>query len=403
MEQRGLKVLEADKTFFTKITSTISKILIPTKIGINGLMISLKRNNLLKAYENYINDEQLNNIAKKGPDTRKYEEAYSLYLESIDKYIIDSVYKKVKSGVASNFEQEALSKYYTIIHLKENEYVEYKHRKQKYLLELDFETILSLGKENLIQRYKKFYLSKIENLYKGILKNYSIQLADVNASKFRSNDEIYIKIFETLDEYIKKIFPMKLEADKDGIYKDIIKDYNKYERFEVGKLDERDIIEKNLISIGISRNIFTHSLPLAVAEQCYIKLLKDARNLMINTPKGAKREKAYNLFINIIEEYNTKLLSTKIYWDKPELKKEYKEFWNKYKEIEKIKENNFIEYIKRKEILFLKYDIKKLRKSKKDYSKVIEIYKEKLIEYDAIRNLKNQCKTLEGKFLKATT
>ena len=35
---------------------------------------------------------------------------------------------------------------------------------------------------------------------------------------------------------------------------------------------------------------------------------------MINTPKGAKREKAYNLFINIIEEYNTKLLSTKIYW-----------------------------------------------------------------------------------------
>ena len=89
--------------------------------------------------------------------------------------------------------------------------------------------------------------------------------------------------------------------------------------------------------------------------------------------------------------------------DKPELKKEYKEFWNKYKEIEKIKENNFIEYIKRKEILFLKYDIKKLRKSKKDYSKVIEIYKEKLIEYDAIRNLKNQCKTLEGKFLKATT
>lgn len=400
MEQRGLKVLEADKTFFTKITSTISKILIPTKVGINGLMISLKRNNLLKAYENYISSEEANDVAKKEQDTRKYEEAYSLYLESIDKYIMDSVYKKVKSGTASNFEQEALSKYYTIIHLKENEYVEYKHRKQKYLLELDFETILSLGKEKLTQRYKAFYLSKIENLYKGILKNYSIQLADVNAAKFRSNDEIYNKIFETLEEYITKVFPMKLENDKEGVYREATREYHRYERFEVGKLDQRDIIEKNMALIGISRHIFTHSLPLVVAEQCYIKLLKDARTLMINTPKGVKREKAYTLLINIIEEYNVKLLSTKVYWDKPELKEEYKEFWNQYKEIEKIKENNFIEYIRQKEILFLKYDIRKLRKSKKDYSKIIEIYKEKLVEYDAIRTIKNSCKTLNGNFVK---
>ena len=399
MEQRGLKVLEADKTFFTKITSTISKILIPTKVGINGLMISLKRNNLLKAYENYVNSEEENEVVKKEQDIRKYEEAYSLYLESIDKYIMDSVYKKVKSGTASSFEQEALSKYYTIIHLKENEYIEYKHRKQKYLLELDFETILSLGKEKLIQRYKEFYLSKIEKLYKGILKNYSIQLADVNAAKFRSNDEIYNKIFETLEEYVSKVFPMKLEKDKNSTYKDVINEYHRYEKFEVGKLDQRDKIEKNIALIGISRSIFTHSLPLIVAEQCYIKLLKDVRSLMLNE-KGAKREKAYILLINLIEEYNVKLLSTKVYWDKPALKEEYKEFWNKYKEITKLKETNFMEYVKQKEVLFLKYDIRKLRKSKKDYSKIIEIYKEKLIEYEAIRKIKNKCKTLNGNFIK---
>lgn len=399
MEQRGLKVLEADKTFFTKITSTISKILIPTKVGINGVLISFKRNNLLKAHENYTNSLQSDDVTKKEQDARKYEEAYSLYLESIDKYIMDSVYKKVKSGVASSFETEALSKYYTIIHLKENEYVEYKHRKQKYLLELDFETILALGKEKLIEKYKSFYLSKIDSLYKGILKNYSIQLADVNAAKFRSNTEIYNKIFDTLEEYISNVFPMKLEADTQGIYENVKNDYSRYEKFEVGKLDQRDKIEKKTILIGISRNVFTHSIPLIVAEQCYIKLMKDARILLLES-KPAHREKAYALLMNIIEEYNVRLLSTKVYWDKQELKQDYKEFWNKFKQIEQIKEKDAKEYTKQKEILFLKYDIKKLRQAKKDYSRVINLYKEKLVEYNAIRTIKNKYKTLEGNFVK---
>ena len=53
MEQRSLRVVETNKTFFAKITNTISKILIPTRIGINGIMISMKRNSLIKAYQTY--------------------------------------------------------------------------------------------------------------------------------------------------------------------------------------------------------------------------------------------------------------------------------------------------------------------------------------------------------------
>ena len=53
MEERSLRITGADKTFFTKITNTLTKILIPTKIGINGMLISIKRNNLLKTFENY--------------------------------------------------------------------------------------------------------------------------------------------------------------------------------------------------------------------------------------------------------------------------------------------------------------------------------------------------------------
>ena len=54
MEERSLRVYE-QKTFFSKISTTISKILIPTRVGLNSIVISIKRNNVLKAYEAYIN------------------------------------------------------------------------------------------------------------------------------------------------------------------------------------------------------------------------------------------------------------------------------------------------------------------------------------------------------------
>lgn len=97
MEQKSLRVLDTNKTFFSKITSTITKMLIPTKVSINSMMISIKRNNLIKAYSNYNLAVEEDDIDKKEILLKKYEEAYSLYLEAIDKYIIDSVYKKVKN------------------------------------------------------------------------------------------------------------------------------------------------------------------------------------------------------------------------------------------------------------------------------------------------------------------
>ena len=97
MEQKSLRVLDTNKTFFSKITSTITKMMIPTKVSINSMMISMKRNNLIKTYSNYIIAVEENDLDKKEVLLKKYEDAYSLYLEAIDKYIIDSVYKKVKN------------------------------------------------------------------------------------------------------------------------------------------------------------------------------------------------------------------------------------------------------------------------------------------------------------------
>ena len=41
MEERSLRITGADKSFFNKITSTLTRILIPTKIGINGMIIKI--------------------------------------------------------------------------------------------------------------------------------------------------------------------------------------------------------------------------------------------------------------------------------------------------------------------------------------------------------------------------
>ena len=148
MPERSLRVVKTDKTFFNKISNTLTKLLIPTRVSFNSVLITLKRNSLLKAYEAYTNTSQ--DDSKKEILQNKYEDAYTLYLESIDKFIMDSIYKKVKNDTATPFEREALSKYYTIVQLKDVEYVEYKHKKQKFLLELDYESIKNGKKEKAI-------------------------------------------------------------------------------------------------------------------------------------------------------------------------------------------------------------------------------------------------------------
>ena len=398
MEQRSLRVLDTNKTFFSKISSTITKMLIPTKVGINSIMISMKRNNLIKSYFNYVSAVEENNIEKKDILLKKYEDTYSLYLEAIDKYIMDSLYKKVKNGTASGFEKEALSKYYMVVSLKEKQYLEYKYKKQEYLLKVDYESVTNLKKETTIQKYNEFYVSKMDSLYKGLLKNYSVQLADTSSSKVESIDNIYDKIFNSLESYISDVLPIKLKLDDKDEYNNIVEDYGKYESLLVGKLDERDKIRRKMVLLGISRSLFTHSLPLIAAEQCYIKLIKDTRSFLLKTDSKARKDRTFELLIELIEDYNIRLLSTKVYWDKPEEREEYKIFWKKYNDINKIENED--EKLKQKEILFLKNDIKKLRKSRNDYSKIIKEIKQKLVELGAMKQIKSNYRIQVGKYKK---
>ncbi len=392
MEERGLRVAKTDKAFFSKISTTISKILIPTKIGINGMLITLKRNSVLKNYEAVTNNKE---DEKEDILQKKYEDAFILYLEALDKYVMDSIYKKVRTKTATSFEEDALSRYYAVIHLKETQYLEYKYRKQKYLLDLDYMSLKNDNKEKQVLKYKSFYISKMNAIYKGILKNYSVQLADKISAGLINKNEIYCNIFDTLEDYIANILPLRIEVEGSKNYKEIAEDKEKVENFLAGKLDGRDQIEKKMYLLAISRKLFTHSLPLVVAEQCYEELLDEARSLIVEMQIPAKKQKAYEILVNLIEEYNVKLLSTKIYWEVPQDREEYKKFWEEYKTIDKESEDGRVQ----KEVLFIKRELERI-KDKDNCEEITRFYKDKLVEYGILKQLKNSYRTVDKKYIK---
>ena len=291
----------------------------------------------------------------------------------------------------------ALSKYYKVTHLKETQYLEYKYRKQKYLLELDYENIKQAKKEKNIKRYDKFYIEKMDGLYKGILKNYSVQLADNLKVSANDKNEIYDKVFDTVEEYILNILYMKINTEEYSVEKDTLEQYDKYSKFLAGKPDSIDLLEKKMIILAISRKLFTHSLPLIIAEQCYEQLLNEVRSELVHSKNDRKFKKAYKMLLNIIEEYKVNLLSTKIYWERPKDREEYKKFWEEFKKINLSEKNN---KELRKEILFIKNDLKKISNEPKRYKLVIDVYKKKLVELGAMKQLKDKCITPKGKFVK---
>ena len=341
----------------------------------------------MKNFSAYKEFDKNDSAEKKEQLLKRYEESYALYLESIDKFIMDSVYKKVKNGVATQFERNAMATYYTVVRLKDTEYLEYKYRKQKFLLELDYESVLENGKDKLIEKYREMYVEKIDGLYKGILKNYSIKLADGRKNGTPESVELYKNIFGTLEEYVRNILPIKIKIDKENTYEKIIHEYEEFDKFTIGKLDEKEFLEKNMILLGLSRILFTHSLPLVAAEQCYQKLLKDTRNLIIKVKTERKREEAYQMLLKLVEDYNVKLLSTKVYWDNPEERESYKKFWNAYSKTKSSEE---------KEILSLKREIYELSNKEDKWKPVIKFYKSKLVGLGQMRELKNKIKIVNN-------
>jgi hypothetical protein len=188
------------------------------------------------------------------------------------------------------------------------------------------------------------------------------------------------------------MLPIKIRIEGEEKYSKILQEYDEYEKFSVGKLDEKDFLEKNMILLGLSRVLFTHSLPLVAAEQCYKKLLKDTRNLIVSTKVTEKRETTYRMLLELIEDYNVKLLSTKVYWDKPQEREAYKKFWDAYSKTGSSEE---------KEILSLRRELYETADEYEKYAEVRQFYKDKLVELGVMKKIKKStCKTRKGFFTK---
>lgn len=385
IEEKSLRVYDTKKTFFSRLGSTFSKIISPTKLGINTIVISLKRNTVIKNFKHF----QKATEDKNALFEKTFENSFIVYLESIDELVIHSIYKKVTLGNASAFEREALSDYYNVIHTKENDEEEYKIKKQIYLLSLDYNLLREGNKDKAINDFNATYLFKMEQLYKSLLKHFSMRLTD-NKLKGQEKD-IYENIFTTLQEYVENIIPLQ-EGNEE-----IQADLSLYDTYAVGKLDKSDVIDKKLILLGISRKKFVHSLPLVVAEKCYEKLMNDTRELIVESTIDRKIEGAYQLFLREIDQYNDKLLSLKIYWDNPEQKREYTEFQSKRNQLEAIKEKRGLqEYERAKQILYIRNDFKKIDRN--NYKELVKFYKRKLVELGDMKQIKNYVQIVTGRY-----
>lgn len=386
-EEKSIRIYDTKKTFFTKIGNTFSKLLTPTKVGINNMLISIKRSSVVKNYKNMLNAKE----EKKDAMEAKFEDAYSLYLEAVDQLVIETVYKKVRQDNASDFEKDALSRYYNVIHLKEDDETEYKYKKQQYLLNLDYKLLKSENKK-ISEDFNNLYIYKMDQSYKALLKHYSIKLPEKKAI-LSQKDEMYNKIFDTLEEYVENIVTLKNIEDEE-----LIKECSLFETYEVGKLDQVDVLDKKMILLGISRKLFVHSLPLIVAEKCYLKLLKDTRNLIVDTKISRKRENAYQLLLRIMEQYSQKLLQVKIYWNNNEEKVKYNMFLAKCNELDSKKEELGVhQYNVRKQILYIREDMSYLEKYEDKYYRIMKFYKNKLVNLGDMRKLNNSCKTITNK------
>ena len=390
VQEKSLRVYDTKKTFFSKIGTTFGKIFGSYKTGVNSLVVNTKRNTAIKNYKKYLKASS----GKEDLLEKTFENSFTIYLESVDELIINAIYKKVTLGTATPFEREALSKYYTVIHTKENDLDEYKLRKQIYLLDLDYNILREMEKNKIIKEFMPLYLYKMERFYKGLLKRYSMLLTEKNTQVKEA--VLYDSIFKAIEEYVEEIIPLEENNDEE-----VIKGYSEYETYAVGKLDAIDTIDKNMILLGISRRKFVHSLPLVVAEKCYQKLIQDTRDTIVNSTIERKREGAYQLFNKLVEQYFEKLLSVKIYWDNNEDKKAFNTFKDKKTALKDVKAKSGIqEYERQKQILYIRTDIAQIKRLniEKQNKKILEFYRSRLATLGDMRLLKNYISITRGKF-----
>lgn len=355
-----------------------------------NFVINSKRNALLKANANYENITNIPNEAKRNSVTEKYEKAYDNYLNTLEKYITDTVYNRVQKRVSTIKENKLMSQYYDINFLKGLEYCEYKYRRQMMLLAMDFENVLATKSGYYIEKYTKFYTNVLDGLYRGTMRHYAVRLT--NQAEDKSGT--FEKIYNLIEDYIKYVLPYLPQTEERT---KILDGYKKYiETIDMYAKKEINSIKRELYLLELGMDIFSYSLPILAAEECYLDLIQRGRLAVPNTYITADKFEMYQLLLDTFENYNYNILARKTVWDNDADKLRFEEFWDKFSEYKKLERVNLEEYKRLREILFVKEDIKYLKSSGQDWKELRSYYRDRMKQLGGLRKFKKHLCKMEG-------
>lgn len=392
MPELQLKIAKnTDDGVFGKAISNFNKVLYSSGGGFYNIVINTKRNNIVKLFSNYKNATTIADEGKRSQVTAKYEKAYENYINMLEKYLTEIVYNRVQKKVASLNESRMLSSYYEINALKGNEYTEYKNRRQLLLLDMDWATVLSTKNENFTKKYKEFYLYNEEQLYKASMRHYAVLLTD---TKIENGDEKYSKIYGLIENYIKSVLPHVEKLDsRDKIieaYKNLVTSIDVYSK------KKSDEIRRNKVLLEISRELFTYSLPMIAAEQCFLDLIQKTRIAIENSFIDAEQFELYQLLLDLLESYHGNVLSQKVYWETQKEREAHQKIWGELKESKKLERIDYDEYKRKREIIFLKDELKILKETKSKLDKLKIYYIDRIKQLHGLREFKNTPKKWTG-------
>lgn len=390
MAEVQLKLVKrTDDGVFGKAINNLNKMLYSPSGSFFNIAINSKRNSVVKSFLLSESYEKLTSEKKRNHLMDKYEKTYDLYLEMLERYVTETIYNKAKKKVTSLKENKLLSSYYEVISLKSTDFVEYKYRRQTLLLEMDWDIILATKQNAFVEKYKKFYLSVVSQLYKSLMRHYAVNLTDATKDK----QQTYSHIYNLIEDYIKKVLPYEEETETNKrimeIYKNQIITIDTYNKKSYSE------IKRSVLLLEISKFIFAYSLPMVALDQCYQELIESARIAVMNTFLDADKFEVYQLLLDLLESYNVNVLSKKIYWDTDLEKEEYIKFFNKYTEFKKLERIDYAEYIRLREVHFIMNDLSKIKEDKK-FDELRKYYRERMIQQKGFRRLKNSHSTKKG-------
>lgn len=392
-EQVQLKLVKrTEEGFFGKAISNIGKAVYSSGSSLYTLLISTKRSSLLKHYANYKTAMEIVDENKRNSVISKYEKVFENYINTLEKYVTETIYTKMQKKISNLEEDKIMASYYEINALKGVDHVEYKNRLHILLLNMEWASISNGKTGKFLEKYREFYLYNMEELYKASMRHSSILLANAK----EGDKDKYDSIYNLIEDYIKNILPLLPESKENT---KIIEDYKKY----VLTLDnfskkEYNDLRKKLSLLGFGRIIFVYSLPTVAAEQCYIDIISSARTYLANYFIEADKYEAYQVLLDAIEEYSDNILVKKSYWNSPLDEEEFKKFNEKWSELKKLARIDYDDFKKQREILFVRKDLKYIKSAKLKLDNVRTYYRDRMLQLHALRNFSNKYQVRLGRW-----